>query len=836
VLTVENRGAGFIGSTGNNWRVALNTSPVTAGQGPGRLGAVSFSAPCDATTKFTIDNYVSVKHYLDDQTTRRLATFDGYIRSVETDGDYGTFGIVSRLSALDVRRVASVDVSGFFHRKIELPTEKAYVVNGITYYTGGEYVNISGVSTFVRKDITIYDIAARNDFVYVLASGMHNGEIIFQFYSDGQFLGIIPVYSDATDTSNPGGQVIAVSASAIFVGQNTARRVKRFNLDGTYHSQFGASGSADGQFQSITGIAASSFFNSVFVVDGTLGRVQRFNYTGVYQNKWGTPGTGTGNTVFNSPGRIAIDPVSESVFVADLNARIRAYDSFGNIQTTLGSYDFDFGRSDGEYVAGQTIGIAFDSKGAAYGFQGGLFTKHVRTTNQTSTMWFYGNTVSKQWYAEPDPPSPTYVNAIGGDETAGQVYIARTTNYIEQYGGTLDSLAAVIEYYVALAVHDFPIRLLSINRPLAYGDYAYRGWDDNVWSMLCELCAATNNSMAIMEDSLLFFNRTDRTYHLPDDLAMTPLSLDSRASGQRVEVVNQNSRWSNNLEVMYDAAQDNNRVLSIDVLGLSYSTIDINMYPDFILQPIAADTVGPGAYTVVDSNELPVSAELWNSHGAKVTAILGERPGSLAIRLDGPMLTIPGTVPPYRLTDTRGTPTLTVMGSGVVTNPEVIRVGTGASEEIAPQIVAQSIDSPFLINSALAYTEGAWAAYHAGTPNQRFSMTFSANESPDWAYDTSGAGGTFQLTNAIMLYQDSEYLIENVEFTESTITVNVVRYNLVGHTDNSNILGVPNARFDEIWNGRTCAEFEAYWNIYTSQDFTIAPLRNPYGFNSAGVQ
>jgi hypothetical protein len=830
MLTIENRGSGFLGEVGADWSITATTSPLVAGQGAGRLGALSFSARCDETTKFTIDNYVAVRHYYSDQLTRWLATFDGYIRHVNPSiMGFADFEVVSNVAKLDVERTALLDSSGTYQRSIRLPEKQEYTIASTTYTTGGSWTTVGGEQVWVPQDIAIYDVVSRNDFIYVLASGAHNGEVVFCFFADGAFRSVWPVYSDATDLAGPQSRSIAAGASSIFIGQTGADRVKIFNDAGQFTSQFGSAGTADGQFTTISDIAVSQFYNSVFVLDITAGRVQRFNYSGVYQNKWGTQSAlGQGANDYKNPMAIAVDPITEQVLIADQNARVRAYDSFGNLQgTVIGAKPSIALFGESPLKRDVSIGLSVDINGMVHVLQ----EEHVWVCARDATgAWNVDSRIVKQWDAKNTATATYGSTVIDADVLTGQVYLARDVNYIEQYAGTPGSFVAVCNYYIALAAEDFPVRYLSVTDPYYGTRHPYASWTGSVWEMLCDLAAVTENAMVAFDDELVFFSRQDRSFQLPEDVRIESRPIDSRAAGRYVKVVNYNSRWTgSNAEVLYDALKDDRRVFSVDINGLAYYTVEQDTHPQVVFQPRAATTASPGYYTVWTDENLPITAAEWENAGGRIDAYIGEKPGTILIKVTGPGELPGGKEGPYNIVDEGGTPTLTVTGYGVITQPDTISLGTGVSEEVSNNLVAANVDTPFITNARIAHTEGSWIAYAAGTPHQRISIRLSNDRGYKWSYSNSGIGGTFQFVNAVIYHEDSEYIIDSLIYTNSQIILEGYRYNRTGHLSPA---GEPTPRFEEIWNGKTAGAFDAYWAGYTAQDFTIAPLRNPFGINA----
>ncbi len=809
-LEVSNSGNGFIGQIGADWSITQNGSPAIIGQSSGRLGGLSFSAGCDDTTMFTIDDYLTVKHYFDSG-DRWLSSFDGYIRGVTVNPGFAQFSMVSKLSALDVERQTSANISGVYQRAMNLPAT-AYTISGTPYVT--------------PENPLIYDMSSGDDsYMFILAQGGHSGEVVFVMGVDGYLYSVWPVYSDATDLADPQARIISYSNGAVLIGQTGAKRVKRFSASsGSFTSQFGAAGSADGQFQSIVGIAWNSAWNSIFVSDSVLGRIQRFNYSGVYQNKWGTSGTGSGDTVFDNLNRIAVTKTGDHVYASDYNARIREYDSFGNLQgTPFGGYDFGVARTTREFVLDAPIKLEFDSHGSAYAIQNGTIFKYTNTGLGSFNDWPDGlNAVNPNQSWETGTTGTSM-----GITSSGIIHVGRTSRVVEQYSGSAGSLKAYILYVVGLAVSNFKVRLLALNDPFPLPEYI--AWRGNVWAQLCDLMAVTKNSMYAYDDALYFENSVADSFVLPEDTTVIPIEIDSRATGRSVQVTNQATVWVTGVDaVLYDAEADNNRTFSVDVGDLTFVTVSQNTYPEYIfsLTPVSAYPIQTGQYLVTDTNGLTVTPTLWTNYGGSVRAQEGANPGDISVTITGPGVEIPGFESPYKIGTVGGQAALKINGVGVRSVPEVVNIGTGVPEEIANQEIAQRIDSFAVTDLATAYSVGSWAAYNSGTPNQRVQVRMRLDKAPVYFQSQSGINGISLLIGNLIRVRDALYIIEDLSYNQAGFTLGCYRYTESG-VPSASILDAP--RFEEIWAGRSAGEFDAFWSGYTAQDLTMAPLRNPYG-------
>jgi len=130
-------------------------------------------------------------------------------------------------------------------------------------------------------------------------------------------------------------------------------RVQKFSSNGTYITKWGSSGSGNGQFNLPRGIAVDQSGN-VYVADTYNHRIQKFNSSGTYLGQWGNYGTGNGQ--FNQPYGISTDS-SGDVYVTDLlNSRVQVFSSNGVYIRQFGTS----GSGNGQFNQANDLTIAFD--------------------------------------------------------------------------------------------------------------------------------------------------------------------------------------------------------------------------------------------------------------------------------------------------------------------------------------------------------------------------------------------------------------------------------------------------------------------------------------------
>ena len=174
-----------------------------------------------------------------------------------------------------------------------------------------------------------------------------NGNYLTQWGSSGSGNG---------QFSDPQG-VAVDSSNNVYVADGSNNRVEKFDSNGNYLTRWGSQGTGNGQFEGLVGIAVDSS-NNVYVVDGNNERVEKFDSNGNDLTQWGSPGTSNGQ--FEQPFGIAVDSSNNVYVIDEENDRVEKFTSNGMYLTQWGSAGSGAGQFGGLY------GIAVDSSNNVY--------------------------------------------------------------------------------------------------------------------------------------------------------------------------------------------------------------------------------------------------------------------------------------------------------------------------------------------------------------------------------------------------------------------------------------------------------------------------------------
>ncbi|MFC1798871.1 C13 family peptidase, partial [Thermodesulfobacteriota bacterium] len=346
--------------------------------------------------------------YVTDTVNNRVQKFTSEGTYVAQWGTFGTGdGQFDRPLAIEVDASGNVYVADTFNNRVQkFTSDGAFVTKWGTY---GEWDGTSGTQggqfhliNTIGGDSTVWGngIAVdKNGNVFVV--DVFNSRVQ-KFDANGNYLdqwGGYP-FSPMGITIGPTG--------FIYIADPNKMRIQKFTPDFQYVTEWGSTGTGDGKFDGLNGLAVSAD-GYVYISDVQNGRVQKFDANGQFLSKWSTDewggrpagvatgsngnvyvavgepdnlilkfdasgnlinqwgGTGTGNGQFdiiccNGVG-MAFD-AADNLYVVDIgNNRIQKFNASGNYLGQWGSYGTAAGQF--SFRADASVGIAMD-KSAGY--------------------------------------------------------------------------------------------------------------------------------------------------------------------------------------------------------------------------------------------------------------------------------------------------------------------------------------------------------------------------------------------------------------------------------------------------------------------------------------
>lgn len=347
-------------------------------------------------------------------------------------------------------------------------------------------------------------------------------------------------------------------------------------------------------------------------------------------------------------------------------------------------------------------------------------------------------------------------------------------------------------------------RNYAVNGTPAIGEPSI-GYTGSVWDWLQDACSAYFWEIGLDGDVVTarpVGNRELDTANFGASPTVTPTTT---RTGRSVDVIWHNAEPIANAEV-YDARSDGNRILSVGAAQETVTRIQTNAYLTSVIQPTRTTSFvpGQGTYYVIDSTGLPIVADQWEDYGGALSvAIDNAEAGTIEVTLTGPREQIPSTTAPYSLAVSDGQnqyAALSILGSGVVADPQTLNLLTGADPDITPQEVAFTVNNAFISTLEQAYDAGIWAAVDASGPRVAYTIDVPT-------LNLTGFGDT---AGALIQAEDSTYRVTDATVGRTSTSINAVRHATVG-------------AFDDAWSGENVGSHDTYWDTFLCEDQRILP-------------
>jgi tripartite motif-containing protein 71 len=180
--------------------------------------------------------------------------------------------------------------------------------------------------------------------IYVLSNIVYgnpdniNGTIS-KFDSNGTFIKEWGSQGTGQGQFNQPLEVEVSSSGNVYVADSWNHRIQKFDSNGIFIKEWGTGGTGKGEFNIIHGLALDSLSN-VYVADTKYtfpgnDRIQKFDSNGTFIKEWGASGEGNGE--FHHPMAITVDSLGNNYVADTLNHRIQKFDSNGTFITSWGS-------------------------------------------------------------------------------------------------------------------------------------------------------------------------------------------------------------------------------------------------------------------------------------------------------------------------------------------------------------------------------------------------------------------------------------------------------------------------------------------------------------------
>lgn len=263
--------------------------------------------------------------------------------------------------------------------------------------------------------------------------------------------------------------------------------------------------------------------------------------------------------------------------------------------------------------------------------------------------------------------------------------------------------------------------------------------------------------------------------------------------------------------VLYDARKDDNRVFSVAARNREEYEVTMDAYPISFAQPLVADSLNalPGSYFVSAADNLPVRALQWQDYGGQVIVSKGTEPNQLKVLLIGPVMDIPGTPGPYKLSASDGNTDFaffSVIGSGVRVNPSSVTVSTGVDTSKITREDSGTVDNFAINTQEQAYDAAYGLADIVGSPSVELTLDIPTAR-------ISGLGLT---PGAVVTYMGANYRVLSSVIKNLTTSLTLKRYTLVSDVIN-------------YYGDITVEAVTASWDGYTGEDFTLMPFKTVTG-------
>lgn len=398
------------------------------------------------------------------------------------------------------------------------------------------------------------------------------------------------------------------------------------------------------------------------------------------------------------------------------------------------------------------------------------------------------------------------------------------TRKAEAFNGTLGN---AIKYYFGLVgiTTGFTVDPTIASRPVIY-----IGFNDSVWTFLKQVCTAEQIEIAGVGANI--FVRPLRTHTVQmHQNSKTDYDIDTSNVSLTAEAYYYNHEFVSNALVYPTDLTGDAPILEVPQGETVVEIVKTNVSMTSILAPvpstdaaqakiIATDGGIKKSFYFVHDGTKEVDPQTWTDLGGMLLVEIDPADDTqLKVTARG---AVNPTVTSYKIafgtvldeeTVTFG-PGLVIVGSGVRTRKELVRVATGANQSFVAEDSAPTVDNPAIRTREQAFRVAAQTATAHGGPSMTIDVSAARVHRDDWDKQPGSAFNYQVLGNiagARVNYRDTIFRIRSATVSDNGIVYSAERDTMIED-------------FNAVWAGASFDAFNAQWAGRTFDEFAVMPL------------
>lgn len=289
----------------------------------------------------------------------------------------------------------------------------------------------------------------------------------------------------------------------------------------------------------------------------------------------------------------------------------------------------------------------------------------------------------------------------------------------QPFSGTLQG---AFDYYVGLAGITTNV---SVDPSIASRTVRLPGWNGELWFHL-KMLAASQDCEITLVSGIIYLRPVRTRVAIPGRDTLRSKTVGGGALAQAVEVyLYETAAFGAGIQAWPPPAstlgERTIEVLNVNAGETSEYTLDISEFASLsaVSQPTMGTSQGPGVYTIVGDDGIPVLPAMWAARGGSLSVRLAPSTTEIIVTLRGAtgVPTTSGNAASANFSvalasDTSGSrySTLNILGTGIRYNKSKVRISTGIPATVTATDIGVTIDNPFITTVNSLYNTGTRAA------------------------------------------------------------------------------------------------------------------------------